>query len=92
MRSDSELQHDARRELVREPGLDAEGIDVRVQDGVATLTGNVRSDAESWSAADAVRRVPGVQSVVNETMIVREASVLPADTDADIAKPWFPSK
>ncbi|HEX6795016.1 MAG TPA: BON domain-containing protein [Casimicrobiaceae bacterium] len=92
MASDSELQRDARQELVREPGVDAEGIEVRVQDGVAVLTGNVRSDAESWSAADAVRRVPGVRSVVNETMIVREASVLPADTDADIAKPWFPSK
>ena len=91
MRSDSELQRDARQELVREPGVDAEGIEVRVQDGVATLTGNVRSEAESWSAGDAVRRVPGVQSVVNETMIVQETSVLPADTDADVARPWFPS-
>ncbi len=91
MTSDSELQRDARQELVREPGVDAEGIEVRVQDGVAVLTGSVRSEAESWSAADAVRRVPGVQSVVNETMIVRETWVLPADTDADVAKPWFPS-
>ena len=91
MTSDSELQRDARQELVREPGVDAEGIEVRVQDGVATLTGNVRSEAESWSAADAVRRVPGVQSVVNEMMIVRETSVLPADADADVARPWFPS-
>lgn len=91
MRSDNELQHDARQELVRERGVDAEGIEVRVRDGVAILTGNVRSDAESWSAADAVRRVPGIQSVVNETMIIRETSVLPADTDADVAKPWFPS-
>ena len=92
MRSDSELQLDARLELVREPGVDAESIEVRVRDGVAVLTGNVRSEAESWSAADAVRRVPGVQSVVNETMIAREASILLADTDADIARPWFPPK
>lgn len=91
MRSDSELQHDARRELVRESGVDAERIEIRVQDGVAVLTGNVRSEAESWSAADAVRRVPGVQSVVNETMIIRDTSVLPVDTDADVARPWFPS-
>jgi osmotically-inducible protein OsmY len=90
MRSDSELQHDARLELVREPGVDAERIAVRVQDGVAILTGNVRSEAESWSAGDAVRRVPDVQSVVNETMIVRDTSVLPADADADVARPWFP--
>lgn len=91
MRSDSELLHDARLELVREPGIDAERIEVRVQDGIAILTGNVRSEAESMSAADAVRRVPGVQSVVNETIIIRETSVLPADSDADVARPWFPS-
>ena len=90
MRSDSELQHDARLQLVREPGVDADRIQVHVQDGVAILTGNVRSEAESWSAADAVRRVPGVQSVSNETMITRETSVLPADADADAARPWFP--
>jgi len=91
MRSDGELQHDARVELVREPGVDPERIEVRVQHGVAILTGNVRSEAESWSAADAVRRVPRIQSVVNETMITREASALPADADADVARPWFPS-
>ena len=91
MTSDSELQRDARQQLVQEPGVEEEAIEVRVQDGVATLTGNVRSEAESWSAADAVRRVPGVRSLVNETMIVGETPVLPADTDADVARPWFPS-
>ena len=91
MRSDSELQHEARLELVRASGVDAERIEVRVRDGVAILTGNVRSEAESWSAADAVSRVTGVQSVVDETMITRETSVLPADTDADVARQWFPS-
>lgn len=91
MRSDSELQHDARQELVRESGVDAERIEIRVQDGVAVLTGNVRSEAESWGAADAVRRVPGVQRVVNETMIIRATSALPTDADADVARPWFPS-
>jgi osmotically-inducible protein OsmY len=92
MRSDNELQHDARLELVRELGVDAERIEIRVRDGVAILSGNVRFEAESWSAADVVRRVPGIQSVVDETMIIRESSVLPADTDADVARPWFPSK
>jgi osmotically-inducible protein OsmY len=90
MRSDSELQHDARMELLRAPGIDAERIEVRVQDGVAILTGNVRSEAESWSAVEAVRRVPGVQSVSNGTMIIRDASVLPADADGDVARGWFP--
>jgi osmotically-inducible protein OsmY len=92
MRSDSELQDDARFELVREPGVDAEGIEVRVRTGVAVLTGNVRSEAEWWSAADAVRRVPGVQGVVNEMMLTRETSVLPAGADGDVARQWFPSR
>jgi osmotically-inducible protein OsmY len=91
MRSDGELQHDARVELVREPGVDAERIEVRVQDGVGILTGSVRSEAESWSAADAVRRVPGIQSVSNELMITRETSVVPADAGDEVARPWFPS-
>jgi osmotically-inducible protein OsmY len=91
MKSDEELQHDARTALVREAGVDAQAIDVRVRDAVAILTGNVRSEAESWSAADAVRRVPGIQSVSNEMLIIRETSVLPADADADVARPWFPS-
>jgi osmotically-inducible protein OsmY len=89
MRLDSELQHEARLELVRERGADAERIEIRVRAGVAVLSGNVRSEAESWSAADAVRRVPGIQGVVDETMIIRESSVLPTDTDADVARPWF---
>jgi hypothetical protein len=39
-----------------------------------------------------VRRVPGILSVVDESMIIRESSVLPADTDAVVARRWFPSK
>jgi osmotically-inducible protein OsmY len=70
MRSDNELQHDARLELVRELGVDAERIEIRVRDGVAILSGNVRSEAESWSVADVVRRVPGIQSVHDETIII----------------------
>ena len=91
MRSDNELQHDARTELVREPGVDAGRIDVLVQAGVAILTGNVRSEAESWSAADAVRRVPGIQGVVNEMLITRKGPTLPVGADGDVARRWFPS-
>ena len=91
MRPVSELQHDAQLELVRALGVDAERIEVRVQDGVAILTGNVHSEADSWSAADAVSRTPGVRSVSNETMITRKATVLPAGADGDVARPWFPS-
>ena len=91
MRSDSELQHEARAELVREPGVDSGALDVQVAGGVAILTGNVRSESESWSAADAVRRVSGIQAVVNETMILQEPSAVAGDTGADVARPWFPS-
>lgn len=89
MRSDGELQHDVQIELGREPAVNAERIEVRVVDGTVTLTGNVESEMESWSAGDAARRVAGVKIVVNETMIIRETSDQPAD--GDIARPWFPS-
>ena len=91
MTSDSQLQHDARLELVREPGVDADRIEVQVCDGVITLIGNVRSELEAWRAADAVLRVPGVRAVVNEAMVAGETPDHPRD-DADIARPWFPAR
>jgi hypothetical protein len=58
---------------VREVGFDAERIDIQVQDEVAILTGNVRSEAEGRNAADAVLRKPAVQRVSNEMMVRRKA-------------------
>ena len=88
MKSDSDLQHDVQDELARLCSSGADEIDVRVLEGVVTLTGKVSSDWKKWGAEDAVRRMPGVKGFRDETMVVpSEAGKQP---DADIARGWFP--
>lgn len=61
------LQGDLLKELEWEPRLDASRIDVAVaDDGVVSLTGLVRSYAAKVAAERAVKRVKGVQVVVND--------------------------
>jgi osmotically-inducible protein OsmY len=90
MRSDPELQRDVEDQLARDPTLHAEQMGVRVLNGVVTLTGAMRSDVERWQAADAVRSMPGVLGLNDETMIF----VAPAspDLDGDVARHWFPPR
>lgn len=45
-------------------------VQVRVCEGVATLTGHVRGDLTRQSAGDLAARVPGVKSVVNEIRVI----------------------
>jgi osmotically-inducible protein OsmY len=84
MNNDSKLQHDVIDELSWEPSIDAAAIGVAVADGIVTLTGQVRSLAEKWSAEHVAKRVVGVQAVAND-IVVR----LPDEsrrTDAEIAR------
>lgn len=90
MKSDIDMQHDIRNELFRVLSGTAEKLDVRVLEGVVTLTGTLGSDHERWNMEDAVRRMPDVRDLINETLVVAiEAPVRSAD--ADTARPWFPS-
>ena len=84
MKSDKELQRDVIDELSWEPSIDAAEIGIAVADGVVTLTGQVRSLAEKWSAEHVAKRVAGVLAVAND-IVVR----LPDEsqrTDAEIAR------
>jgi osmotically-inducible protein OsmY len=84
MKSDNQLQRDVIDELSWEPSIDAAEIGVAVADGVVTLTGQVRSLAEKWTAEHVAKRVAGVQAVAND-IVVR----LPDEsqrTDAEIAR------
>jgi osmotically-inducible protein OsmY len=84
MNNDSKLQRDVIDELSWEPSIDAAEIGVAVADGVVTLTGQVRSLAEKWTAEHVAKRVAGVLAVAND-IVVR----LPDEshrTDADIAR------
>jgi osmotically-inducible protein OsmY len=83
MINNSKLQRDVIDELSWEPSIDAAEIGVAVADGIVTLTGQVRSLAEKWTAEHVAKRVAGVQAVAND-IVVR----LPDEsrrTDAEIA-------
>ena len=56
--------------------LSAEAIQTSVQNGVATLSGTVSSDAARSLAADDAAQVPGIRTVVNN-LTVQQASVIP---------------
>jgi osmotically-inducible protein OsmY len=89
MKSDSELLSEMRDEVTRQRGGRTDDIDIQVFHGVVTLTGDVQSDLERWNLRDAITGMPGVERLIDETMVVPEPSV--RSTDADIARPWFPA-
>jgi osmotically-inducible protein OsmY len=66
MRSDSDIKRDVEEELRWEPNLDPTDIAIAVKNGVATLTGFVKSYAQKFAAERAAKRVEGVVAVVND--------------------------
>jgi osmotically-inducible protein OsmY len=66
MKSNDALRQDLLEELDWEPSVDAASIEVRVRDGRVTLAGYVGSYAEKRAAERVVKRVAGVESVLNE--------------------------
>ena len=66
MRLDSEIRTDLEQELQSDPDIDATYVAVNVNDGIASLTGFVCTDAERRAAEAAARRVPGVIGVADE--------------------------
>jgi osmotically-inducible protein OsmY len=81
MKTNDELRTDVEDELEWEPSVDHRRIGVAVDDGIVTLTGDVRSYAEKLKAERAVERVKGVTGIANE-LAVRPSS---ERTDSDIA-------
>jgi osmotically-inducible protein OsmY/prolyl-tRNA editing enzyme YbaK/EbsC (Cys-tRNA(Pro) deacylase) len=84
MKIDSALQQDVIDELAWEPSIDAAAIGVAVEHGVVTLTGQVASFAEKWTAEYAAKRVAGVRAVADEIMVRLPGTS--ARTDSDIAR------
>ncbi len=66
MKSDIQLHKEVLDELAFEPQLDATHIGIAVKDGIVTLTGEVASYADRWTAERVVKRVVGVHGVVEE--------------------------
>ena len=71
LRQQTELTEDIRAELEFDPAVgNASGADVSVDGAIATLEGVVESLAQKWAVERAVRRVDGVQSVLNDLVVV----------------------
>ena len=81
-RTTAALEHEVRAALAIDPFVDGHDIDVAVEDGVVTLTGDVTSVREAVAAERAVKRVDGVRSIANDLHI----KVRNARTDTDIAR------
>lgn len=64
--SDSSIRQRIIDELEFEPSIDAANIGIAVNDGVVTLSGNVKTYIERLTAEDAARRVKGVKGIALE--------------------------
>ena len=82
-RSDAQIHKDVIDEIAFEPSVDNSRIAVAVTDGIVTLSGSVPNFFEKWRSESAVKRVSGVQGVVEELTV----SLFPAmeQTETEIA-------
>lgn len=66
MYSDTALQKNVIEELAWEPSLAATEIGVAAKDGVVTLTGNVHTFSQKYTAEKAARRISGVMALADD--------------------------
>lgn len=69
MRTDADICWDVSEELHWTPAVDEKDIAVKVNEGVVTLTGYVKSLAESAAAERAVKRIAGVRAIANDLLV-----------------------
>lgn len=69
MQGDTQLRSAVLDALTFEPGLDTSRIGVMVENGIVTLTGEVRSYPERWTAERVAARVQGVRGIVEEIIV-----------------------
>ncbi|HEV8401694.1 MAG TPA: BON domain-containing protein [Candidatus Limnocylindrales bacterium] len=69
-RSDQRIEEEINDRLTDHDELDASDLQVKVRDGVATLTGTVDSRADKRLAGDIAERAPGVRDVMNQITVV----------------------
>lgn len=83
MKTDSQVQRDVVEELRWDPQTSNAELGVAVKDGVATLSGAVRSYAQKLAAERAAERVAGVRAIAEDLIVKLDG--LGARTDTDIA-------
>ncbi len=72
-RADERITEDVCEALTRHPHVDAREIEIRVVGGEVTLTGSVDSRAAKRAAEDAAEECSGVDNVINQLRVNREA-------------------
>ncbi len=68
-RSDDRIREDVSDRLTDDHWLDASDIDVRVEGGMVTLSGNVKSRDDKRRAEDMVMSISGVKDVINQVHV-----------------------
>lgn len=71
-RSDDRIREDINDRLSDDPFIDASDIEVKVEDSVAILSGNVENREDKRRAEDIVERVLGVKDVENRLRVTPE--------------------
>ncbi len=84
MRADAEISRDVAEELRWTPSVDETDIAVKVNEGVVTLTGFVKSLDERCAAERAVKRIVGVRALANDLQVRLEG--VDRRSDPDIAR------
>jgi hypothetical protein len=72
-RTDSGVLEAVSEALLKDPFVDARGIEVFVQDGVVRLEGSVESRSQRWRAEDVADQCYGVVDVENRLQVVAPA-------------------
>jgi osmotically-inducible protein OsmY len=69
MNPDMELRHEVFEAMNWDPAISGADVDVRVENGVVTLAGQLPSVAMRHAVECAVQRVRGIKSLVNELTV-----------------------
>jgi len=84
MKGDIDVRDNVLAELQWEPSINAAEIAVTVNDGVATLSGRVDSNAEKQAAEKVTKRFSMIKAIANEIQV--KLPGMSERSDADIAQ------
>jgi osmotically-inducible protein OsmY len=68
-KEDEQIKQDIQASLAWDSRLDASSINIAVDNGVVTLSGEVDTFARKWAAAEDSRRVQGVRDLRNDIQV-----------------------
>jgi osmotically-inducible protein OsmY len=68
-RTDEQIRADVHGVLERDPGASASGLALTVGDGIVTLSGSFRSEEERSQTIAAIRGIPSVKDLRDQTRI-----------------------